>query len=138
MFEQDLKRGFHIMCSDRLRFLVIDSEYLIALETTRMLAERFDCNTVIGGLDDEIAELAAERFDVVLLDTRGVADADGRRANKVLATGASLVFTSAYLDLANGVAGFEDWPVVMKPFTSQDLADVVSLSLMRAGKAARV
>jgi hypothetical protein len=70
----------------------------------------------------------------VLLDTGDTADMDRRNASAVLASGAALVFLTGHVDFSDGVPGFQEWPVLVKPFIEGQLLDVVLRGLALVGK----
>ena len=116
------------------RFLVVENEYLIALDASGQLTELFGCDIQIGKLAD-VPKLAEDGpWHVALVDTEDT-DADAWRASLLVAHGAAIVFLSAYSHLQNGVPGCPDWPVVMKPFSAEALSLAVAAALQRSAKA---
>jgi hypothetical protein len=73
-------------------------------------------------------------WDLVLIDVAGDPRDNRRHADMILAAGAGLVFLTGHRDLAPGVPGLDEWPVVIKPFTSATLLDAVSRGLSLAGR----
>lgn len=124
------------MDDKKLRFLVVEKEYLIAIDAGELLAQHFFCEVEIATASDLAAMMERGSWDVVLMDTDG-SNADGNTAGLFLSRGAALVFLSAYRHLEKGVPGHETWPVAMKPFTPELLQHAVSVALRRAGKSAR-
>lgn len=122
--------GMDAMDGRKLRFLVVENEYLIAIDAGQLLAEAFDCEVEVA-TSGELADFLSDgRWDVVFLDTAGNG-ADAARADLVLARASAVVFLTGYNDLAPGVAGYPGWPVVMKPFSLETLRDAVLAILER-------
>ena len=119
----------------KLRILVIENEYLIAMEAARIIRDSLGFDVVVGTMDDLAYSPGSPRYDVVVLDTAGDGLGNpGGHSNSILARGAGLVFLNAYSDMADGVPGFEDWPVVSKPFDDETLLDAVGIALSRTGR----
>lgn len=108
------------------RVLVVEDEMLILMHTEDMLAD-LGCEAVTDAatIDQALARIEAETFDVAMLDmnldgdrTHGVADA-------LAARGIPFVFATGYGagDMANG---YRDRPVLNKPFTPGELAEVLA------------
>jgi FixJ family two-component response regulator len=73
-------------------------------------------------------------WDLVLIDAASDSGGDRHHASMILATGAGVVFLTGHRDLALGVPGLGEWPVVTKPFTSATLLDAVSRGLSLVGR----
>lgn len=117
-----------------MRILVVQKEYLIALDVKDALAGLLPGDIETASLVDLGARLRAQSWDLVLLDTGETPDADRRNASSVLASGAALVFVTGHVDFAEGVPGFQEWPVLVKPFLEGQLLDAVLRGLALAGK----
>jgi DNA-binding response OmpR family regulator len=124
------------MDDKKFRFLVMEKEYLIAIDAGELLGQQFFCDVEIATSSDLAAMMERGPWDVVLMDTDG-SNADGNTAGVFLSRGAALVFLSAYRHLEKGVPGHETWPVAMKPFTPESLQYAVSSALRKVGKSAR-
>jgi hypothetical protein len=117
-----------------LRILVVQKEYLIALDVKEALTGLLPGEIQTASLADLGTELRARSWDLVLLDTGDTSDTDRRNASAVLASGAALVFLTGHIDFADGVPGFQEWPVLVKPFIEGQLLDAVLRGLALVGK----
>jgi hypothetical protein len=117
-----------------LRILVVQKEYLIALDVKEALAGLLPGEIETASLVDLGTHLRTQSWDLVLLDTGDTPDADRRNASAVLASGSALVFLTGHVDFAEGVPGFQEWPVLVKPFIEGQLLDAVLRGLALAGK----
>lgn len=109
----------------RVRLLVIDSHYLVAMEAEQVLADAFGCSVIIGMPRDVDSLIERGDFDVALIETDLVLPEHGGRIQRLLEAGAGFVFTSVDSKHRSGVPGFEGIPVVLKPFDDEKLAEAV-------------
>lgn len=121
------------MNGSKRRFLIAENEYLIALDAGNVLSEVFHGEISTCTKSEYPSVLSDAAWDAVILDAAG-SDADVANARLALAGGAAVIFLSAHKHLTQGVPGVQDWPVVMKPFSSESLSEAVAIALERAGK----
>lgn len=110
-------------------FLVIEQEYLIAMDAERILTAALDCVVFIATLGNFRDVLKEQRFDIVLLDIGAGPRPSPCDLAAILATGAKLVFTTADDDFAAGVPGFGTGPVLIKPYDEGQLVTLINLAL---------
>jgi DNA-binding response OmpR family regulator len=124
-----------IMSENTLRLLIAEREYLIAIDASDILGTEWPGAVTVCSPADLADRLADSAWDVVLIDVGSDDEALRRDAERVLAAGVGIVFLTGHMDQAKGVAGFERWPVVIKPFTETLLITAVRQALATAGKA---
>jgi hypothetical protein len=129
-----LKRRINNMADRKLRLLIAEKEYLIALDARQIVSGLLPCEAEISTMPEFEQRLGEDSWDLVLIDVAGDLDNNRHHANMILAAGAGLVFLTGHRDLAHGVPGLGEWPVVTKPFTSATLLDAVSRGLSLVGK----
>jgi DNA-binding NarL/FixJ family response regulator len=108
-----------------LRVLIVDPEYLVALDGEHVLSDALGCNVEIAMPRDYPAILENHRFDVVLIDVRVIQDNVADAARLIGAAGARVVLSSLSHVNANGFAQWPDVPVVLKPFDDSTLIEAV-------------
>lgn len=109
-----------------MRLLVIDTHYLVALEAEQVLGEALGCVVEIGMPNKLEALLEAARFQVCIMDAYLLTPALEGRIQRLLDAGAGFVFTSVESAHRFGVPGFEQVPVVLKPFDDEKLVRFVA------------
>ena len=115
---------------DGVRVLVVEDEAIIAMTAEDML-EELGCTVAASasGLGEALAAAARGGFDVALLDIN-LNGSDSRPvAEKLRADGVPFVFTTGYG--AAGCGGFEDTPLVTKPYQIADLEAAIAKALGR-------
>jgi hypothetical protein len=128
------KRRINNMAERKLRLLIAEKEYLIAIDARQIISSLLPCDVAIATIPEFEQKLAQGPWDLVLIDVAGDSHDNRRRANMILTSGAGLVFLTGHRHLAPGVPGLGEWPVVTKPFTSATLLDAVSRGLSLVGK----
>jgi len=113
------------MSQTLLRVLVVDNEYLIALDVERILRDAFNCEVVITTRAKSISILQKERFNVVLLDTAGALETLQAEVDAVMACGANLAFSTTCDEFAQGMPGFPGMVVLLKPYRDEILISVI-------------
>lgn len=106
-----------------MRILIVDPEYLVAMEAERILREAFLCDTQIVMPRDFVEALRSSRYDVLLLDDGLTLQPDTRARLNLADT--LVVFSSLGREDAEGLP---DWPgvvVVAKPFQEERLLEAV-------------
>ena len=122
------------MTDRKLRLLIAEKEYLIAIDVRQILSELLPCDVTIATMPELDEKLAEGAWDLVLVDVASDPERNRRGANMILATGAALVFLTGHGDLSRGIPGLAEWPVVIKPFESAVLLDAVFRALSLVGK----
>lgn len=117
-----------------LQILIIENEYLIAMDAECILHGAIDCAVTIATLKNFHLVLVKEKFDVVLLDFGALPEPTAADIAEISKCGAQLVFTTAYDAYAAGVPGFECTPVAIKPYQEGQLLNAVNLALAGQGR----
>jgi CheY-like chemotaxis protein len=119
------------MSIEGTKVLLVEDEAIIAMTAEDML-EELGCETVATAMTLAEAIEAVERgnFDVALLDI----NLNGRESLPVAAqlreAGRPFIFTTGYGAAGYG-SGFDDVPLVTKPYQLQDLEAAISRALGR-------
>lgn len=108
-----------------LRILIAETHYLIAMEVERMLSETMSCVTAIVPLARLKFHIAAEPYDVVVLDAAPSKILNIARARAIVEIGATPVFLSSYERYPDDAASMCTYPVVAKPLDPDSLAEAV-------------
>lgn len=106
-----------------MRVLIVDPEYLIAMDAERIVRTALPCETEIAMPRDYPALLARRNFDIVLIDS-SLLEITGE-VQRLRETVAGIVFTTS---LSEEIAGIPAWPgvaVVPKPFDDQQLIEAI-------------
>lgn len=106
-----------------MRILIVDQEYLVAMEVERILQDAGGYSVRIAMSWELPVALNDESFDIILIDS--VVAADGRVRPLLNNAGASVVLLSFR---ANDLDGIPEWPgapVVAKPFEDEQVLRAV-------------
>ena len=117
------------MLRPEIHVLVVENQYLIAMEVERILVENLDCRVNIcacAKLEDELAETA---YDVVIIDAAPSEDLNRSRARHVASTGAAIVFLSSYVEPAEGPAVIEGAMTLTTPLDADLLPRTILAAL---------
>lgn len=95
--------------------LVIDEEYLIALDAERILKENLDCNVSFGTYRD-ISDLSLTKFNVAVIDTGSPSTSLQLFTKQLLTDGTRIILTAC--EAIDKSAGF---PCLFKPYSPDDL-----------------
>lgn len=120
------------MAERKLRLLIAEKEYLIAIDARQIVAAILPCDVTIATMTQFEQTLDEGPWDIALIDVAYEPEVNRHNANRILAAGAGLVFLTGHNDLAEGVPGLSEWPVVTKPFTDATLLAGVSRALSLA------
>jgi DNA-binding response OmpR family regulator len=108
-----------------LRILVVDREFLVAMEVETVLTEALACEVKIATPRTYAMDLEQGLFDVVVIDTVLVRGESEDAALRLRACGAGLVFTTLSVEDMDGLKGWDGIAVVAKPFDDHHLVDAV-------------
>lgn len=108
-----------------MRILIIDVEYLVALEAEQVLADATGCAVEIVMPREAAEVLEARTFDIILADASLAAGAAGAGLRRHYQAGGAIVFSSVNRAYLAGVPGFEGAAVISKPFDDELLARLV-------------
>lgn len=106
-----------------MHVLVVDPEYLVAMEVERVLRESLVCDIHIAMPRDYAAELQVKNFDIVVADAGLARGADDN--HPLRRTSARLVFTTLSQREIGGVEGWDGVPTITKPFDERQLLDTI-------------
>lgn len=99
-----------------MRILIIDVEFLVALEAEQVLMDALNCAIVVSMPRDALHHLHSTRFDVILADASVSAGEIGQELRRLFEEGQGLIFASVDRSYYQGVKGFAGVPVIAKPF----------------------
>lgn len=108
-----------------MRILIVDPEYLVALDGQQVLSDALGCVAEIAMPRDYPNVLENGQFDIVVIDVRVIQDDVAEAARRMQAAGVKVVFSSLSHANANGFPSWPDVPVVLKPFDDRTLVRAV-------------
>lgn len=118
------------MIPSGLHILVVDREYLVAMEAERLLVDALACAVRIAMPHDYVAALTDQNYDLLLIDA-GIVDSEGAEALKAAQrAGTRLVFTTLTNDSMERLPEFAGSATVAKPFVDADLLAAVRSALV--------
>lgn len=103
-----------------LRLMVVEDEFLVAMELERTLADLGATIGAIVGTVDQAREVAPERFDGVLLDVQLGSEFTHDLARDLLAAGVPFIFTTGF-DAGTLPPALRACPRLSKPFSPAQL-----------------
>ena len=106
-----------------MRILIVDLEYLVAMEAERILDGAFTCEIEIAMPRDYQALLSSESFDMLLIDSSVIQSAE--EASRLRAAGIAILFSTLSDDELTGISEWPGVAVVAKPFDDQQLIQAV-------------
>ncbi|QRM53890.1 hypothetical protein [Sinorhizobium sp. BG8] len=115
--------------------LIVEGEYLIALDAEYQIKAAMDCRVSVMRLEqvDEQRDLDLRTVDLCLMDLPLDPSPALRRARRLLDLDVTMLFTTVCESHRAGVAGFEKIPIVMKPYNGDHLRDTVAEATKREG-----
>jgi CheY-like chemotaxis protein len=114
-----------------LSVLLVEDEYLIALDAEQILKSLGATVEIAGSWDRATQRAENGRFDVAVLDVNINGQLSFPIANTLGQRGIPVVFASGY-DLRERVSSDLDGVCVIKPYTPERLKDALSAALARA------
>ena len=113
-----------------LSILLVEDEYLIALDAAEMLSEMGASNVRVAGTFAEAEKCIAEGgFDVAILDVNLNGQLSVPLAQSLLSRGTPFVFTTGYSLRHRPLPGLEDCICVSKPYTGDRLKEGLESAL---------
>lgn len=106
-----------------MQILIVEPEYLIALEAERILQLFGGSEMTIAMPRDYLAILKDRSFDVVLIASKLVTTPEAEAALRGSAAG--IVFSTLRREELDGIAGWPGVPVVAKPFDDEELLNAI-------------
>ncbi|MFN7103274.1 MAG: hypothetical protein ACK4N1_11730 [Pseudorhizobium sp.] len=113
----------------RLQVLVIDREYLIAMEAERILLEAVPCAVQIAMPHDYAATLEASRFDLVVIDAGVVEHGGSAIIERQHQMGTAVIFTTLTNDSMDALPEFRGFANVAKPFVDEELLAAATIAM---------
>lgn len=115
------------------RLLVLEDEYLIALELERIAEE---CGAKSVHVVSTVAELlfwieSQPPCDIAILEVKARGTSSLDAASLMLQRGVPIVFATAYDQQRSGIAGFADVPVVLKPYGKTQILQAAATAFAR-------
>jgi AmiR/NasT family two-component response regulator len=108
-----------------LRILVVEDEYLIAIDAEHLLRGAGAADVVISTRANYSETLASRKFDAVLIDTGPDTSHVDEDIALVTSTGARVAFTTSDIGLVAGLAGHDGVRFIAKPFDSRHINALV-------------
>jgi AmiR/NasT family two-component response regulator len=123
--------------------LIVEDEAIVAQDLRQTLAEQgFDAFAVAASGEEALAQAAARRPDVVLMDISIQGQLDGIAAAKALRErfGVPIIYLTAYADerTLERAKSTEPFGYLLKPVKSRDLKISIELALRRHGHEERL
>ncbi len=109
-----------------LRVLVVEDEFLIALDAERLLLDAGAEGVTICTRQQFEEILGGHRFDALLVDTgpdRSHVDSDIEHAR---AAGARIAFTTSDAELVSGIAGYDGVQFISKPYDDRQISALIA------------
>ena len=106
-----------------MRILIVDPEYLIAMDAERILDAAFDCEIEIAMSHDYQASLERRNFDVVLIDPDLIRRSED--AQELRDSGAAIVFTTSLTEKVSGILDRGRIAFAPKPFKDEKLVEAI-------------
>jgi CheY-like chemotaxis protein len=107
---------------DGLSILLVEDEFLIALDAEEMLRELGAASvTVASNFEEAQKRIAEGKFDLAILDVNLNGQKSFPLAEQLLARGTAIVFGTGYNLLARQMDGYEAGVCVTKPYTATSL-----------------
>jgi signal transduction histidine kinase len=118
------------------RLLIVEDEGITAIDTADLLRGLgYDVVGLVYAAEDAIAQVEAQRPDLVLMDIRLRGAMDGIAAARVIQTryGVPVVFATAYADDATLARArlAEPFGYVLKPFHERELRSAIEMALFK-------
>jgi DNA-binding response OmpR family regulator len=112
----------------RPRILILESEYLVALDAERILREAFPCDVTIGQTEAGQVVHGDETYDVALLDVGPSLLHAFRSARRLCRGGVGVIFTCAGR-FGTAFKLRKNMVVITKPYDEQTLLAAVRAKL---------
>lgn len=111
---------------DGLVVLLLEDEFLIAMDVEHLCLEEGAANVVVVGNPDKARLEELPRFDVAIVDLMLAGRSTLSFAGELLTRGIPFVFASGYPDRSGFDSRFANVPAVAKPYAGSDLIEAVA------------
>lgn len=115
---------------DGLRILVLEDEFLIAMDVEQICRDAGATDVIIARTLEE-AEGATADFDAAIIDMMLEGKSTLNFAAALRDGGVPFVFASGYSDLGEATTSFPDATIVGKPYSGDDLVKALSMACDR-------
>jgi CheY-like chemotaxis protein len=118
------------MLSDK-RVLVVEADFLVAIDMQRMLEEFHAASVVFARSLGEVAQLPDRfaEFDLTIIDFANDRTAATTLVRRLIEAGSAVVVSSADAAHRRGVPGLDGVAVLQKPFGEVDLLTACTMAL---------
>jgi DNA-binding response OmpR family regulator len=111
---------------DGLRILILEDEFLIAMDVEQLCRDHGAVDVLISRTLDGVEHLPDDAFDAAILDMKlGVTSTLGF-ARGLFESGVPFVFATGYADPGETSVRFPGVPVVTKPYLGTDLVEALA------------
>lgn len=116
-----------------LRLLIVEDEFLIAMDVEELCREHGAAETIVVGTAAELAErIAAAAFDAAILDVMVEGQPTLDAARGLADRGIPFLFATGYSDRTEVFSAFPGVRVVGKPYAGEELMEAVAAIARRA------
>lgn len=119
------------MLTDK-RVLVVEADFLLALDLQRMLERAHAAKTVFARSIDEAAHLPAPegQFELAIIEVPACMSSATKLAKQLKTGGVGVVVTTNEAGFRHGIPGLDGIPVLHRPFTELDLLTACTIALV--------
>ena len=110
-----------------LSILVVEDEYLIALDAEHMLRNTGASDVIICTRDDFPTVVKSRSFDIALVDTGPDASHVEQDLDLAAEAGTHIAFTTSDIELVAGLAGHDGVRFIAKPYDERHLKALVEI-----------
>lgn len=110
----------------KLRVLIADSHYLIAMDLERILSESGFCDVQLCAMPALNNRLMSDRYHVVMLDSVGSETINVANAELAGSTGARVAFLTTMDDFQTAYPSLAHYAVLQKPFDPDSVIALTS------------
>ena len=111
------------------RIIIVDPQYLVAMEVERILTERMACEVQIAMPHECRTALVESRWDAIVIDGALMNGELREIIRHVSLAGMAMVFTAFIRDALGDLGEFPDAQIVSKPFDDDELTEAVRSAL---------
>jgi DNA-binding response OmpR family regulator len=114
----------------RKRVLIVEDDSLIAFDTGNTLERALGAEVALRRFDDGLSNsLASDPADLMLIDLCGDQDDRLKLVRLAMSAGTAVIIGTVCDEDRNGVTGFEQLPVIVKPYDPARLVRLVKAEL---------
>lgn len=110
-----------------LRLLIVEDEFLIAMDVEQLCREHGAAETIVVGTAAELSEhVAVAAFDAAILDVMVEGQTTLDAARGLAERGIPFVFATGYSDRTEVFSAFPGVRIVGKPYAGEELVEAVA------------